>query len=98
EPPAATPIPPEMEALALEALALVRASLDALASADTALARAVIEADRRVDMRHRAVVKQLKEAIRSDPERVDPWFRLYNTARNLERAADHATNIAEAVI
>jgi phosphate transport system protein len=29
---------------------------------------------------------------------VDHWLRLVNTARNLERIGDHATNIAEAVL
>jgi phosphate transport system protein len=87
-----------MEGMALEALAQVRDSLDALAKSDVELARAVIAADRRIDHRHRAVVEELKEWIRSSPERINTWFRLYNTARNLERVADHATNIAEAVI
>jgi phosphate transport system protein len=92
------PISPEMEAMALEALAQVRESLDSLAKSDADLARAVIQSDRRVDRRHRAVVNELKQSIRHDPERINSWLRLYNTARNLERAADHATNIAEAVI
>lgn len=92
------PIPPEMEQMALEALAQVRDGLDALAKGDSTLAREVISSDRRIDRRHRAVVKQIKQSIRHDPERVDDWFRLYNTARNLERIADHVTNIAEAVV
>ncbi len=37
-------------------------------------------------------------AVRRDPERVDNWLRLINTAQNLERIADHAKNIAEAVV
>ena len=36
--------------------------------------------------------------MRERPDRVNTWLRLINSARNLERAADHATNIAEAVI
>ncbi len=36
--------------------------------------------------------------VRRDLERVDNWLRLINTARNLERIADHAKNIAEAVV
>jgi phosphate transport system protein len=94
----APPVSPELETLAVEALAQVRDSLDALAKSDAALARAVIASDRRLDLHHRAVATQLKQDIRRDPDRINVWFLLYNTARNLERIADHATNIAEAVI
>jgi phosphate transport system protein len=94
----ACPIPQQLESMALETLEQVRDSLDALAKADATLARAVIAADSRVDRRHRAVLADLKDAIRRDPERLNTWLRLINTARNLERIADHATNIAEAVV
>jgi phosphate transport system protein len=91
-------IPQQLESMALETLEQVRDSLDALSKSDTALARAVIAGDSRVDRRHRAVLAELKEAIRRDPERLNTWLRLINTARNLERIADHATSIAEAVV
>ena len=84
--------------MAVEALAQVRDSLDALIKGDADLARRVIQGDRRIDRHQRLVRKGLKEAIRRDPDRLNTWLRLINTARNLERVADHATNIAEAVI
>ncbi len=96
--PEPVPLPAEMETLAVEALAQVREGLDALTKGDAKLARAVIASDRRIDRLHRQVVKELKESIRRDPERVNTWFRLYNTARNLERVADHAANIAKSVV
>jgi phosphate transport system protein len=96
EPP--TAIPEELESMAIEALAQVRDSLDALVKGDADLARQVIGGDRRIDRHQRLVRKGLKGAIRRDPDRLNTWLRLINTARNLERVADHATNIAEAVI
>ena len=93
-----TPIPSNLEAMALESLAQVRDALDALTKGDAELARAVISSDRRIDRLRRKVVKEFKQSIIRDPERVDNWLRLINTARNLERIADHATNIAEAVV
>ena len=92
------PIPEPLELMALDALDQVHRSLDAVTRCDTELALAVIEGDRRVDQRYRRVLKELKQQIRRDPEQVDNWLRLINTARNLERIADHATHIAEAVI
>jgi len=91
-------IPPQLEAMAREALNQVHDSLDALAKSDVELARLVISADRGVDGLRRAVLKELKDAIRREPDLVTTWLRLINTARNIERVADHATNIAEAVI
>ena len=92
------PVPARLEALAQAALSEVHDSLDALAQGDPELARAVIEADRGVDRHRRAVQKEIKLAIGQEPRRLNSWLRLINTSRNLERMADHATNIAEAVI
>jgi phosphate transport system protein len=97
-PPRAVPIPQELEAIAVEALGSLHNSLDALSQCDAELARTVIAADRGIDRRGRAVLRELKQAIRQSPEDVNTWLRLINTARNLERVADHATNIAEAVV
>ncbi|GAC1466000.1 MAG: hypothetical protein NVSMB9_06120 [Isosphaeraceae bacterium] len=96
--PTAFPIPQQMEAMATDALAQVHQSLDALTQCDTDLARVVIAADRQINRHYRTVLKELKQSIRQAPDRVDHWLRLINTARNLERIADHASNIAQAVI
>jgi phosphate transport system protein len=96
--PVVVPISAKMEALGLEVMGQVRDGLDALAKADATMARAVIQGDRRINRHRRGVVQELKEAIRRQPDRVDTWLRLINTARNLERVADHATNIAESVV
>ena len=93
-----TPIPPMLEAMAMEALNQVHDALDALTKSDADLARSVISGDRGVDRLRRGVLKELKDGIRSDPDRVSTWLRLINASRNIERVADHATNIAEAVI
>jgi phosphate transport system protein len=92
------PVPGSLDALATAALALVDESLAALTNDDPELAQKVIREDRGVDRLRRAVLKELKDAIRQEPDRVDTWLRLINTARNLERVADHAVNIAETVV
>ncbi|MFO0956507.1 MAG: phosphate signaling complex protein PhoU [Isosphaeraceae bacterium] len=87
-----------LDALGAEATELVRNGLDAMSRSDASLARSVIDSDRAIDRRSRLILKELKRAIRDEPERVTTWLRLINTSRNLERIADHATNIAEGVI
>lgn len=96
--PMAFPIPQTLENLAFEALGQVHDSLDALTRADVERARAVIAGDQGIDRHYRAVLNQLKQDIVRAPERINTWLRLINTARNLERVADHASKIAESVI
>ena len=55
-------------------------------------------AEQRVDRHYRSVLKLLKQEIVLQPERINTWLRLVNTARNIERIADHASKIAEAVV
>lgn len=96
--PRAFPIPQALENLGLDALSQVHDSLDALTQANVHRAHAVMAAEKRVDRQYRSVLKLLKQEIIAQPERIDTWLRLVNTARNIERIADHASKIAEAVI
>lgn len=96
--PRAFPIPQPLENLGLAALSQVHDSLDALTQADVHRAQSVMAAEKRIDRQYRAVLKLLKQEIVAQPERINTWLRLVNTARNLERIADHASKIAEAVV
>jgi phosphate transport system protein len=91
-------IPDALKALARDVLALVRGTYDALAGRDTGRARAIIESEKSIDRQHRRLRKTLKEAIRQDTPHLDAWLQLLGTARNLERIADHATEIAETIV
>ena len=77
---------------------MVRKSLDALVKRDEALARSVLISDDEVDHLRDAVYKELvafmQEQNTTIPRAVDLMF----IAHNLERIADHATNIAEDVL
>ena len=42
--------------------------------------------------------KQFKAGLSRYPEQLDAWLELMNTARNLERIADHAIGIAQTVV
>jgi phosphate transport system protein len=92
------PIPGALRAMAERALQMVRDSLNAFVGSDVALARAVLAMDDEVDRLDRAIRVGGKALIRDDPGRVDAAFRLLSVSRQLERIADHATNIAEDLI
>ena len=78
--------------------AMLRDSLDCLVNLDPALANAVCARDNEVDALKRAIRLKAEEMIRKNPERAPTLLTLVAVSRNLERIADHASNIAEDVI
>jgi phosphate transport system protein len=92
------PIPEPLKTLARNVLAQVRASYDALAGRDAGRARAVIEGDRSINRQYRRLRKSLKENLRRQADQLNAWLQLMSTARNLERIADHAKDIAQTII
>jgi phosphate transport system protein len=73
-------------------------SLDAFVKGDTELAASVLTADEEVDSFRDAVYTELTEFMQRDSNVIPSAIDLIFVARNLERIADHATNIAEDVI
>ena len=97
--PAAAPFLPRIGQLADEALAVVDDSLKALRTPRRRpRPPGHPRRDNAVERHRAAVLTDLKEAVRAEPDQVNTWLRLISSARNLERAADHATNIAESVV
>ena len=76
----------------------VKKSIDSLISSDSALAREVCQEDDAIDDLHKHSIIVIKEKIKENPLLIDYYISLLNVSRNLERIADHATNIAEDVI
>jgi phosphate transport system protein len=87
-----------LEPLETEALALLRRALDCFEAHDPGAARAVIDADDRIDALQDEVVRALIARIGAEPDKASQAVDLILVAESLERVADHATNIAEDVI
>jgi len=86
---------PRMASLAQE---MVRKSLDAFVRRDPELARSVIDSDDEVDSLRDQVFRELLTYMMADTATIPRALALILVSRNLERIADHATNIAEDVI
>ncbi len=78
--------------------AMLRNSITALIHLDAQMAEAVCAADDEVDAMKKKSFAFLKQAIQKKSDDIMPLLDMHSTARNLERIADHATNIAEDVI
>jgi phosphate transport system protein len=77
---------------------MVHNSLDAFVRRDGDLARQVLPADDEVDRFKAAIYEELIHFMQADPSTIPCAVDLMFVAHNLERIADHATNIAEDVI
>jgi phosphate transport system protein len=77
---------------------MTRDALDAFVNRDAALARTVLERDDEVDNLKDQVFRELLTYMMADPGTIARALSLILISRNLERIADHATNIAEDVI
>jgi phosphate transport system protein len=65
---------------------------------DAALAKAVWERDINVDALEDLAIRDLLTFMMEDPLGIPLCTQLLFTAKNLERAGDHATNIAETIV
>lgn len=77
---------------------MVKDSVDSLVLNDTEKAYQVIFDDDKIDDRDANAHKLVQQQICLNAEYVEYYVSLLNVSRNLERIADHATNIAEDVI
>lgn len=77
---------------------MVRNSLDAFVNKDTKLAAEVCQSDDEVDGLYKQIFRELLTYMIEDPKTVSRALHLLLISRNMERIADHATNIAEDVI
>lgn len=91
-------IPPKLESMVENVRQMLKDSLDALVNRDTDLARQVCDSDDEVDDEHGRMFTLVNDIIKEDPSRSESAIQLLSISRNLERIADHATNIAEDVV
>ncbi|MGH9328674.1 MAG: phosphate signaling complex protein PhoU [Terriglobia bacterium] len=77
---------------------MVRKSLDSFVRRDSQLARSVLSSDDAVDDLRNGIYKEMVRFMEENPHCITPALNLIFVARNLERIADHATNISEDVL
>jgi phosphate transport system protein len=77
---------------------MTRDALDSFVRRDPALAMDVLRRDDAVDQLKDQVFRELLTYMMADPGTIQRALALILISRNLERVADHATNIAEDVI
>jgi phosphate transport system protein len=94
----AADLPVDIARMGAAVSAMVRRSLESFIEGKVELAQAVLEMDNVVDRMKDDAFIQLVKVMNQRPEVVRQALDALLVARNLERVADHATNIAEDVI
>lgn len=77
---------------------MVRTALDSFVKADAGLARVVLDSDDAVDKVRDSIYAELIRFMENESSAVQQCVDFMFVARDLERIADHATNIAEDVV
>lgn len=95
---APTDLPVDIPAMASRVRAMVRDALRSFIEGDTELAKHVLEADDEIDRMNHEAFAELSRTMQTRPNCAAQALDALSIARNLERVADHATNIAEDVI
>jgi phosphate transport system protein len=87
-----------IEEMTSAALTMVRESLDSFIRGDSVLAKRVVEADALVDDIDREIMGRVIGLMQRDHGFVVPGVHILLLSRDVERLADHATNVAEDVV
>ena len=81
-----------------QAKVMVKDAIDSFVNHDTELAEKVLANDEIVDKFNKTIFKFLVAKMQSDNSVIEPCSHLIVLTRQIERLADHATNIAEDLI
>jgi phosphate transport system protein len=91
-------VPADLRLMCSSVAATLREAIRAFNRSDVDLARQVLRSDDMVDALYHQIVQDMLARIESDGRRAGADLANIMIAKNLERIADHCTNIAEDVI
>lgn len=91
-------VPDELKEMAQQAVNMLHRAIDAYVALDSRMARDVCSEDDDIDDANESLINYLIQQMHAQPDRLDALLHLFSAVRQVERVADHATNIAEDVV
>lgn len=91
-------VPDKLLTMSEQALDMLHRSIDSYVRLDTRMARQVCGEDDVVDELNRQIIDELTAVMQRQPNLIEAAIHLFSACRQIERVADHATNIAEDVV
>jgi phosphate transport system protein len=80
------------------ATSMVQDAINSVTSGEIDLAKSVIKRDEQVNEINRQIFRELLISMMEEPKKISSLIQYLLVSKNLERMADHATNIAESAI
>ncbi len=96
--PETTTHPADIKLMGAKVGIMIRRAIQALLEGDSELAQTVLALDEEIDGMNRTIQRDLIHSMQLHPDAAQQSLNAIIISRNLERAGDHATNIAEDVI
>jgi phosphate transport system protein len=94
----AVDLPVDIAGMGEFATRMIRIAIQSLLDADAMLADSVLSMDDEIDRMNRVAHAELLKVLQHGPDKTAQALNAIFVSRNLERIADHATNIATDVI
>lgn len=91
-------VPDELKEMAQHAVNMLHRAIDAYVALDSRMAREVCSEDDEIDDANQSLINYLIGQMHAQPDRLDALLHLFSAVRQVERVADHATNIAEDIV
>ena len=91
-------VPDQIVDMATVAIDMLHEAIDAYVELDPEKARLLRARDDQVDELNVDVIDRIREKMHAQPSDLDALLHLFSATRQIERVADHATNIAEDVV
>ena len=91
-------VPDNLKDMSRQALDMLHRSIDSYVQLDVRTAREVCIQDESIDNLNREIIEELTRLMQTQPTTVEAALHLFSASRQIERIADHATNIAEDVV
>ena len=91
-------IPDRLKEMAQAAVDMLHRAIDSYVESDIEKAWGVCRQDDAIDQMNREIINSLIRQMHEGPDRVESLLHLFSASRQVERVADHATNIAEDVV
>ena len=91
-------IPDRLKDMAKMATDMLNEAIDSYVDSDANKATELCKRDELVDEMNREIIQSLIHQMQQQPDRLESLLHLFSASRQIERVADHATNIAEDVV
>lgn len=92
------PIPEQVNTMSALGREMLKSGLNALVERDISLCQSILQREKKMDALYGELHNWFKTEVKQQPDNADIYLNIFMAAKDIERIADHACNIAEDII